>query len=429
MPAVPSQYSQQRMSLTQPSGPSSYTTPLQSSGHPWHAFRPFQPANYSRNVPHPTEHHQPYHLVTSSSMRVTNPYAKSNAGHAGNTIPPHLTVTSTYVQQSTTYPHAHRSPLRDLGGTGGQVLPQPKSSTHFLPIPKQLGPTMARDYTNQQDSPFMHVPSQNNPDEHEPNISYGPSFSSSSSETDSLAPMIDLQASPFQQEKRSFAAVTSMESSIAFDYSPSSDQEQSDRRGSTSVIAALSGFMSPSKRPPPQGASSLSKPPPPLKSPTSVSVDPPPASVPVDPSPAAVNFSTADLARFVLNSENLYGNTDITTSTRDLTGVSSRHSKRCGDLLSTIFMLLANHPSREMQYLAEDVRDSETGLMTKQFWVHLAGEPSDAKKQLLNAILLIFSHWYRKVEYRNKDIAQMSAQERAEVSLSKILLSPLPFYV
>jgi hypothetical protein len=104
------------------------------------------------------------------------------------------------------------------------VLPQPKPSTHFLPIPKRLGPAMASVSTTKQDSPFMHVPSQNNPNKLEPNISYGPSFSLSSSQTDSLGPMINLQASPFQQEKCSFAAVTSMESLIAFNYSPLSDQ-------------------------------------------------------------------------------------------------------------------------------------------------------------------------------------------------------------
>jgi hypothetical protein len=87
-----------------------------------------------------------------------------------------------------------------------------------------------------------------------------------------------------------------------------------------------------------------------------------------------------------------------------------------------IFTLLSNHPSPQMQYLAEDVQDSETGLMTKQFWVHLAGEPSDARKQLLNAILLIFSHWYRKVEYRSRNIAEMSTEELAEVSLFRLML-------
>jgi hypothetical protein len=87
-----------------------------------------------------------------------------------------------------------------------------------------------------------------------------------------------------------------------------------------------------------------------------------------------------------------------------------------------IFTLLSNHPSPQMQYLAEDVQDSETGLMTKQFWVHLAGEPADAKKQLLNAILLIFLHWYQKVEYRSWNIAEMLTKEIAEVRLFCMML-------
>jgi hypothetical protein len=81
-----------------------------------------------------------------------------------------------------------------------------------------------------------------------------------------------------------------------------------------------------------------------------------------------------------------------------------------------IFDLLASHPSPEMQYLAQDVSDPDSGLMTKQFWVHLSGEPTEAKKQLLNAILIIFSHWYRKVEFRSSNIADMTAQEVADVS-------------
>jgi hypothetical protein len=133
-----------------------------------------------------------------------------------------------------------------------------------------------------------------------------------------------------------------------------------------------------------------------------------PPTLPVDPPPAAVNLSTADLARFVLRPDNLYGTVDITTSTQDLSGVSSHHSKRCGDLLS--------HPSPEMQYLAQDVYDPDSGLMTKQFWVHLSGEPMEAKKQLLNAILIIFSHWYWKVEYQSSNIEDMTAQEVADVS-------------
>jgi hypothetical protein len=120
--------------------------------------------------------------------------------------------------------------------------------------------------------------------------------------------------------------------------------------------------------------------------------DPPPVmppTLPVNPPPAAVNFSTADLARFVLRKDNLYGTADITTSTQELSSVLLHHSKRCVDLLMNIFDLLASHPSPEMQYLAQDVTDPNLGLMTKQFWVHLSGEPTEAKKQFLNAILII----------------------------------------
>jgi hypothetical protein len=73
----------------------------------------------------------------------------------------------------------------------------------------------------------------------------------------------------------------------------------------------------------------------------------------------AFNFSMADLAQFVLLPENLYGMADITTPIQELSGVFTRHSKRCEDLLKTIFNLLANHPSLEMQYLAEDVVDPD----------------------------------------------------------------------
>jgi hypothetical protein len=136
MPAVPSQLSQQRMSFTQPSAlSSSYTTPARTSGH---AFRPFPAANYHYNGHGPMNHQSPFHFVTASRMIVQNPYSKSNVGHDCSTRPPHLTVTSTYVQQSGIFPHARRAPCLDCGGRNGHCWPSPNRIPISSPFRKDL---------------------------------------------------------------------------------------------------------------------------------------------------------------------------------------------------------------------------------------------------------------------------------------------------
>ena len=81
-----------------------------------------------------------------------------------------------------------------------------------------------------------------------------------------------------------------------------------------------------------------------------------------------------------------------------------------------IYALLKNHPSKEMQHLAEIAICPQTGKETRQFWLHLRGTLDEAKKTLLNAILCIFCHWFRKVEYRDRNVEEMTEEERAQVS-------------
>jgi hypothetical protein len=400
MPSAPTQASHQRMSFTQPPASSSLTIPTLSSGLRNSGVRPFPPGNYCHDGPHSMNHrHQPYFLINSARMSVRNPYAKVNTGQGRPTFTPQLTTTPTYMQHhSTTYPQSRRIPLHELASEGLSEL-FPKAPFQFPSIPnRNLQARTLKTPSTDSDSPFALVPSQHDPSEYEPNILYGP-LSSSSSDSEDTGPMIDLQAIPVEPEKPITPSVsTFITAADVIANTTSSIEDRNDVSSESFVVDATSRATSP-RRP------QLQDPPPVM-----------PPTLPVNPPPATVSFSTADLARFVLRSDNLYGTVDITTSTRDLSGVSSRHSKRCGDLLTNIFDLLASHPSPEMQYLAQDVSDPDSGLMTKQFWVHLSGEPTEAKKQLLNAILIIFSHWYRKVEYRSSSIADMTAQEVADVS-------------
>ena len=69
-----------------------------------------------------------------------------------------------------------------------------------------------------------------------------------------------------------------------------------------------------------------------------------------------------------------------------------------------------------MKYLAETTKDPETDKEIRRFWLHLRGEPTEAKKHLLNAILCIFSQWYRKAKYRDRNVEEMGEREIAEVS-------------
>jgi hypothetical protein len=127
-------------------------------------------------------------------------------------------------------------------------------------------------------------------------------------------------------------------------------------------------------------------------------------------------FSTADLARFVLNSEDLYGTRDATATTRAMEVVSTRHKATCNKFMLMVFKLLEHHASPQMRSLAEFAEDPESGIKTRRLYLHLRGEPTEARKQLLNAVLVIFSHWFRKGPFREKPLAEMTEKEIADVS-------------
>ena len=97
--------------------------------------------------------------------------------------------------------------------------------------------------------------------------------------------------------------------------------------------------------------------------------------------------------------------------------ISTSHQNKQEKFLAMIWTLLENHPSQEMRYLGQMTKDPETDLPIRQFWLTLLGEPTMAKKHLLNAVLSLFSHWYRKAEYRGRDVETMSDEELAQVSL------------
>jgi hypothetical protein len=96
------------------------------------------------NIPPPTNGSRPlkqqslFHFVTASRTIVQNTCSKSKSAHCTSTQSPHLTVTSTNVQQVGTSPDKQQAPLHDRGGTDGQVLVPPKPTTLCHTIPKRL---------------------------------------------------------------------------------------------------------------------------------------------------------------------------------------------------------------------------------------------------------------------------------------------------
>jgi hypothetical protein len=105
------------------------------------------------NIPPPTNGSRPlkqqslFHFVTASRTVVQNTCSISKSAHCTSTQSPHLTVTSTNVQQSGTFPDKGQAPLHDRGGTDGQVLVQPKPSTHCHTILKRLSPAKLTVFT------------------------------------------------------------------------------------------------------------------------------------------------------------------------------------------------------------------------------------------------------------------------------------------
>ena len=321
-------------------------------------------------------------------------------------LSPRPTSVSTPHQYQPALTPTRRSPFGNFGATGCQA----PSATRPVPLPFPHGGMM---FSDRLDSPASDY-SWGNPAppvtfEPLPDIRIKRSESSSSSSSGSST-LIDLQAQ-WNSDPLNAGKTTAAASLLSFGLLSDPSTASTPRRhghGDALVVVAPPG---------PRSDASLPKAPPQQVPP------------PVPPLPAgAVKFSTAELARFVLNSDNLYGTKDITATTRQIAGVSTKHTAKCDSLLKMIFTLLANHPSPEMQYLAQDVEDPDTGLTTKNFWLHLSGEPTEAKKQLLNAILVIFSHWYRKVEYRTRTISEMSPEEIAAVrSMWYFLLFPVFF--
>jgi hypothetical protein len=212
MPSAPSHASQQWMSFTQPTASSHFTTSVPSR-QPNSSYCPFLVGNHSHVVSRSMNHHQPYFMINPARFVVRNPYAKSNQGDGSSQVitPQSRTLMSSnmrHEESDTFLPPPRRFPLRDRHGFGGgQMHFQPNPASHFFPTPNRPGITSLKDPTDITDSPFVFVPSQIDPNELEPNISYGPS---SSSDSESSVPIIDLQPSPYvQKEKPSSPSYTS----------------------------------------------------------------------------------------------------------------------------------------------------------------------------------------------------------------------------
>ena len=378
MPTAPSIGSQNRMSLTQPTG-SSFGTPASSfRQQSYGAHDPMFPPTYGapRSMLHAALHPSNPTTTSCSSSIIKNPYVKRDVAHGAAFLFPHPTSKACPKQHSAVDAASQRGPF---GGTGGQLpndlTPSCSSSIHAFP---SGGLSMFSIASDSLGSPFTDPPDQE--------FMTGISYAASSSSSAGSSSLIDLQQADRETTTEHDAihaspapgllSTLAVAASEALTKLPSSSHQQNEVR-------------------PPEEESTTSS--------------------TTDPLPTVLSYSTAELARFVLQSDNLYGTTDITRTTRQLETVTTRHKAKCDQYLQMIFTLLANHPSREMQYLAEDAKDPDTGLLTKRFWLHLSGEPTEAKKQLLNAILIIFSHWYRKVEYRGRNTAEMTDEEIAQV--------------
>ena len=378
MPTAPSIGSQNRMSLTQPTG-SSFGTPASSfRQQSYGAHDPMFPPTYGapRSMLHAALHPSNPTTTSCSSSIIKNPYVKRDVAHGATFLFPHPTYKACPKQHSAVDDASQRGPF---GGTGGQLVPNDltpscSSSIHAFP---SGGLSMFSIASDSLGLPFTDPPDQE--------FMTGISYAASSSSSAGSSSLIDLQ----QADRETTTEHDAIHASPA--------------PGLLSTLA-LAASETLTKLPSSSHQQNEVRPP-----------EEPTTTCTTDPLPTVLSYSTAELARFVLQSDNLYGTTDITRTTRQLETVTTRHKAKCDQYLQMIFTLLANHPSREMQYLAEDAKDPDTGLLTKRFWLHLSGEPTEAKKQLLNAILIIFSHWYRKVEYRGRNTAEMTDEEIAQV--------------
>ena len=329
MPPSLSIVSQHRMLFTQP-------TPSSISPRPAHSFhyqqqRTVVSSNFGARpiYPRPFSCNQP---VASTGM--INPYAKRDDMAPPQHLSPRPTSVSTpHHQYQPALTPTRRSPFGNFGATGCQA----PSATRPVPLPFPHGGMM---FSDRLDSPASDY-SWGNPAppvtfEPLPDIRIKRSESSSSSSSGSST-LIDLQAQ-WNSDPLNAGKTTAAASLLSFGLLSDPSTASTPRRhghGDALVVVAPPG---------PRSDASLPKAPPQQVPP------------PVPPLPAgAVKFSTAELARFVLNSDNLYGTKDITATTRQIAGVSTKHTAKCDSLLKMIFTLLANHPSPEMQYLAQDV--------------------------------------------------------------------------
>ena len=135
--------------------------------------------------------------------------------------------------------------------------------------------------------------------------------------------------------------------------------------------------------------------------------------------------SLLSLAHFVTqNREVIYGDSAVSRAiTGGNTAALTSHMTATQRLSERFFNTLRNHPSSNISTLADMVEDPETGLQVYRFYLLIGGNPTQAKKILLNAVLKLFAMYLRRKDYDDKDIDTLDDVELAKSELQSTTLS------